>query len=104
MVVLIRGDRRINEIKLQHYLDCLELQMATDEEVAQFGGVVGYLGPIGLSGIKIIADREVPVMYNVVVGANESGYHLKNVNYQRGDFTIDDVADLREVAPGEHCP
>ena len=104
VVVLIRGDRRINEIKLQHYLDCLELQMATDEEVAQFGGVVGYLGPIGLSGIKIIADREVPVMYNVVVGANESGYHLKNVNYQRGDFTIDDVADLREVAPGEHCP
>ena len=104
VVVLIRGDRKVNEIKLQHYMNCNELVMATDAEVEQFGGKVGYLGPIGIKGVKIVADKEVPLMYNVVVGANEEGCHLINVNYKNGDFKIDDVADLREVAAGEPCP
>ena len=104
IVVLIRGDRKVNEIKLQHYMGCNELVMATDEEVESFGGKVGYLGPIGIKGVKIVADKEVPLMYNVIVGANEEGYHIINVNYKKGDFQIDDVADLREVAAGEHCP
>lgn len=104
IVVLIRGDRKVNEIKLQNYMGCNELVMATDDEVEAFGGKVGYLGPIGIKGVKIVADKEVPLMYNVIVGANEEGYHIINVNYRRGDFQIDDVADLREVAAGEHCP
>ena len=104
IVVLIRGDRKVNEIKLQHYMGCNELVMATDAEVERFGGKVGYLGPIGIKGVKIVADKEVPLMYNVIVGANEEGYHLINVNYKNGDFKIDDVADLREVAAGEQCP
>ncbi len=104
IVVLIRGDRKVNEVKLQHYMGCNELMMATDAEVEQFGGKVGYLGPIGIKGVKIVADKEVPLMYNAVVGANEEGYHILNVNYRRGDFVIDDVADLREVSAGESCP
>jgi prolyl-tRNA synthetase len=104
IVVLIRGDRKVNETKLQHYMGCNELVMATDAEVEQFGGKVGYLGPIGIKNVKIVADKEVPLMYNVIVGANEEGYHLINVNYKKGDFKIDDVVDLREVSAGESCP
>lgn len=104
IVVLIRGDRKVNETKLQHYMGCNELVMATDAEVEQFGGKVGYLGPIGIKNVKIVADKEVPLMYNVIVGANEEGYHLINVNYKKGDFKIDDVIDLREVSAGESCP
>lgn len=104
IVVLIRGDRKVNETKLQNYMGCNELTMATDAEVESYGGKVGYLGPMGIEGVKIVADKEVPLMYNVIVGANEEGYHIINVNYKKGDFRIDDVADLREVAAGEGCP
>ena len=103
-VVLIRGDRRINEVKLQHVLGCNELELATDAEIEALGGPVGYLGPVGLEEIQIIADSEVPLLFNVTVGANDGGYHLINVNYQRGDFRIDQIADIRELAAGDRCP
>ncbi len=102
--MLLRGDRHVSEVKLQNLLGCLELSMASDETVEKFGGKAGYLGPVGIKGIEIIADCEVPLMYNYVTGANEEGYHLLNVNYQRGDFVIDKVADIREVTAGEKCP
>lgn len=104
VMVLIRGDRRISEVKLQHALGCNELEMASDEQVRAKGLFPGYLGPIGVNNMKIIADSEVPLMVNHECGANEVYNHLVNVNYQRGDYRIDLVADLREVAPGEPCP
>lgn len=104
VVVLIRGDRTINEIKLQGLLGCNELMLADNADIEQGGSKVGYLGPIGIEGVKIYADAEVPLMYNVIVGANDGERHLLNVNYQRGDFKIDRVADLRYLEEGEQCP
>ncbi|MBQ3199838.1 MAG: proline--tRNA ligase [Firmicutes bacterium] len=104
VVVLIRGDRTINEIKLQGLLGCNELMLADNADIEQGGSKVGYLGPIGIEGVKIYADAEVPLMYNVIVGANDGERHLLNVNYQRGDFKIDQVADLRYLEEGEQCP
>ncbi|MBQ2888513.1 MAG: proline--tRNA ligase [Firmicutes bacterium] len=104
VVVLIRGDRTINEIKLQGLLGCNELMLADNSVIEQGGSKVGYLGPIGIEGVKIYADAEVPLMYNVIVGANDGERHLLNVNYQRGDFKIDQVADLRYLEEGEQCP
>lgn len=107
VIVLVRGDRRINEIKLQGLLGCNELALAENAEIERAGiagSKVGYLGPVGVEGVRILADAEVPLMYNVIVGANDGEKHLLNVNYQRGDFRIDQVADLRYLEEGEQCP
>lgn len=102
-LVLVRGDRQINEIKLQHVLDCLELQFASEEAVRSIGQEPGYLGPVGEKKVRIIADSEVPLMRNHVCGALQKGYHLLNVNPER-DYRIDIVADIRLVQGGEPCP
>lgn len=104
IIVLIRGDRTINEAKLQALLGCNELALAEHAGIEKSGSKVGYLGPVGVEGIKIYADSEVPPMFNVVVGANDGERHLLNVNYQRGDFKIDVVSDLRYLTEGEQCP
>jgi prolyl-tRNA synthetase len=104
VVVLVRGDRRINEIKLQALLGCNELALAENSQIEKSGSKVGYLGPCGVEGVKIYADSEVPPMFNIIVGANDGERHLLNVNYQRGDFRIDQVADLRYLEEGEQCP
>ncbi len=104
VLVLIRGDRHLSETKLQNALGCVELEMADDAAIRAKGMVPGYMGAIGAHDVRVIVDREVPLIVNAVCGANEQGYHLLNVNYSREDFKADIVADLREVTPGEPCP
>ncbi len=105
VVVLIRGDRQVNEVKLANVLGCVELFFADDETVRQHGMEPGYCGPVGLGkDIPVIADREVPLMVNHECGAGEKDHHLKNVNYQRGDYRIDTVADIALVEKGAACP
>lgn len=65
----------------------------------------GFCGPVGLAeDIEIIADREVPLMVNHECGDGRKGYHLINVNYQRGDYRISKVADIALVEKGAACP
>lgn len=106
VAAVLRGDRQVNEIKLQNLVDTLQLHLASDEEVVEKIGVApGSIGPVGIKGKvwQVIADPEVVQQNNLVCGANEDGYHLKNVNYDR-DFAVDLVADIRMVEAGEHCP
>ncbi len=101
--VLLRGDHDLNEIKLKKVIGCDELEMASDEQIAKATGApVGYLGPQG-AAIRIIADLTISSMRNVVVGANETDYHLRNVNPGR-DFIVTEFADIRNVAHGDGCP
>ena len=103
VAVLLRGDREVEEVKLKNLLGALDLELADDKTVFDATGVpTGYLGPINIP-IKVVADQEVAVMRNFVVGANEKNYHLKNVNFER-DFTVSAVADLRQVTPDDPCP
>jgi prolyl-tRNA synthetase len=103
IAVMVRGDREINETKLQNYLGCSELMLADTEEVMKITSAeVGFAGPIGLN-IKIIVDPEVEVMKNFIVGANETGYHFKNVNILR-DFKFFAVTDIRNIVEGDKCP
>jgi prolyl-tRNA synthetase len=104
VAALIRGDRQINEVKLKNRLGALDLVMADAESIQKLtGAVVGFSGPIGLKGVKLIADEEITKMTNFVTGANEDDYHLINVNVGR-DFKIDVVADIRSASEGEGCP
>jgi prolyl-tRNA synthetase len=103
VLVLIRGDRQINEIKLKNILDCFELQFAPDEAIRAAGLVPGYLGPVGVKEIKIIADSEVPLMVNHECGGGRESHHFLNINPGR-DYQIDLVDDIRLVRDGEPCP
>ena len=103
VVVLVRGDHELNEIKLKNALDCTELEMAGDEVVTKVTGApVGFAGPVGLK-VRIVADLAVRAMKNSVTGANEQDMHLKNVNLER-DFQIGKFADIRNVVHGDACP
>jgi prolyl-tRNA synthetase len=101
---LIRGDRQINEVKLKNKIGCIELEMADPESIQKLTGAqVGFSGPVGLKGIKLIGDEEILSMTNFVTGANEDDHHLVNVSLKR-DFKIDQVADIRQAQEGEGCP
>ena len=101
--VTIRGDIEVNEVKLKNILHCTELRMATEDEVIKAGIVAGSASPVGLKGIKVVADDSVTSGTNFVAGANKSDTHLKNINYPR-DFKADIVADIALARAGEICP
>jgi prolyl-tRNA synthetase len=101
--VVIRGDIEVNEVKLKNALRCFELRLATEAEVIQAGIVAGAASPIGIKGIKVIADDSITSGANFVAGANKPETHLKNVNYPR-DFKADLVTDIAQARAGEGCP
>ena len=104
VAALVRGNREVNEIKLQKAVDCLYLEIASGETVRQLTGAeVGFAGPVGLTGVQIIADTEIATMVNALCGANRTGFHLTNVNPQR-DFKWDKLMDLKLVKKGDPCP
>ncbi|MDY6908163.1 MAG: proline--tRNA ligase [Chloroflexota bacterium] len=101
--VAIRGDIEVNEVKLKNALKAGELRLATEEEVAAAGLVAGAASPIGIAGIRRIADPSIAMGANLVAGANRPDHHLKNVNYPR-DFSVDLVLDIATARAGEGCP
>jgi prolyl-tRNA synthetase len=103
VAVLIRGDREINEIKLVKVLGAVNLVMASPEEIEKLtGGPLGFSGPVGLKGAKVIADHTVAGMANMVTGANEADAHYVNVNRGR-DFEVDEFHDVLETVAGDKC-
>ena len=103
-VALIRGDRDLNEFKLASALGAKQVEMADADTIERLTGAeVGFSGPVGLSGIKIIADREIIGIVNAVVGGNKTDAHYVNANLGR-DFEVTTYADLRMAAKGDPCP
>lgn len=107
IVVIIPGDRELNETKLCNYLGIgiHDLEMADDNMILDITGAnKGFTGPIGLKeGVKLIVDSRISKMKNLVVGGNETDYHIKNVNYGR-DFKGELVEDLLLIKKGDICP
>jgi prolyl-tRNA synthetase len=99
---MIRGDLDVNEVKLQRLLKCTDLHLATEDEVSQAGISAGYASPMGLKGIKIVADDSVTGGINFVAGGNKPDVHIKNVSYPR-DFKADIVADIAQARDGDGC-
>jgi prolyl-tRNA synthetase len=97
---VVRGDMQLSEAKLKRQVG--EVKPATAEEIASSGAVAGYASPVGLKDALIIVDDLIPDSPNLVAGANESGYHLKNVNYGR-DYSAETVADLVQAEEGNAC-
>ncbi|MEW6181967.1 MAG: proline--tRNA ligase [Bacillota bacterium] len=100
---LIRGDREVNEVKLQNHLDVLNLELADAVTVeAATGSPVGFAGPVGLD-LPMVIDLEVAALKSGVAGANKNDAHYRNVCLGR-DFEVQNVADIRLVAAGDPCP
>ena len=104
-MLLLRGDHELNEIKVNKVHGLAAFRFASDEEVkAACHSPVGYLGPVGLSSnVQIVADRTVANMSDFVCGANEAGYHLTGVNWER-DLPEPFVADIRNAVVGDPSP
>lgn len=100
---VVRGDFEVNETKLANLLHAKELRPAVEEEIRAVGAVPGYASPVGLNGVRVIVDELVPLSANLVAGANEEGFHLRNVNFGR-DFTAETVADITSANEGDACP
>ena len=100
--VIIRGNLEVNETKLKNALKCSELRLATESEVNEAGLVAGFASPIGVKGIKVVADDSITSGFIFIVGANKAGYHFRNANYPR-DFQVDLMADIALARSGDSC-
>jgi prolyl-tRNA synthetase len=105
VLVLVRGDHEVNEIKLKNVLSADEVSLASEEDAVKWLNTKpGSIGPVSVDKeVKIIADQAIPLMVNSVCGANEEGYHFINVNAEN-DFEIHQTADLRFVVEGDLSP
>ncbi len=103
VAVLLRGDHEVQEVKLKNMLGAIDVELADDKQIFDATGVPsGYLGPVGLK-IPVVADREIEVMSNFVIGGGEKNYHMLNANLGR-DFEVEKIGDLREVTSEDSCP
>ncbi|MFO7189207.1 MAG: proline--tRNA ligase [Pseudomonadota bacterium] len=105
VLLLLRGDHELNEIKVQKLPGLDPFRFATDAEIERhLGCKPGYIGPVGIDPkIRVVADRSVAVMSDFVCGANEEGFHLRGVNFGR-DLPEPEVADIRKVVAGDPSP
>jgi len=105
-LLLIRGDRSMNEVKVSKVPGLADFRFATLAEIdAHFGCEPGYLGPVGLKKpLRIVADREVAFMADWVCGANDVDFHISGVNWGRDLPEPDVIADIRNVVEGDPAP
>jgi prolyl-tRNA synthetase len=103
ILVAIRGDREVNEAKLQTLLNVSELVPSNELDLQDAGLIPGYASPIGITGVRLVVDHSVVASRNLVAGANRVGYHLRNTNCDR-DFSDFEVADVAIVRHGDPCP
>ncbi|MCU0485357.1 MAG: proline--tRNA ligase [Anaerolineales bacterium] len=106
---VVRGDMEVNETKLMNTLHARMLRPATETEIRMVGAEPGYASPVGLlrenatMPYLVIVDDVIPSSPNLVAGANQSGYHLRNVNYGR-DYQADIITDIAAAQDGDACP
>lgn len=105
VLVLVRGDHELNEVKLKNLYDATNIGMASEEEVRQLLNVpVGFVGPIGVpEDLEVVADNFVQDVVDGVVGANEADYHITHVSPER-DLRVTRYTDLRNITEGDDSP
>lgn len=108
---VLRGDMTLNETKLVNALaadgkgSVKNLRPAQDAEIQAVGAAPGYASPIGISreNVLVVVDDLLPEAHNLVAGANEPGFHLRNTNVGR-DYEPDLAADIALAEDGVSCP
>ncbi|MCE5207741.1 MAG: hypothetical protein LLG42_05445 [Chloroflexi bacterium] len=103
VIVIIPGDRELDEQRLAEAAGLTAWRPAAEDEVAAAGAVPGYGSPVNVRDVYVVVDTQIPLSPNLVAGANEPEYHLLNVNCGR-DYTASLVADITHPQPGDCCP
>ncbi len=105
ILILVRGDDQLNETKLAAKTGAVQVRPATPEEcVATLGAKPGSLGAVVKvpADVKVYADERLQGANDMTTGANEDGFHFKNVSIER-DIKVTAWFDLRTVTAGEPC-
>jgi prolyl-tRNA synthetase len=104
VAALVRGDHAINEAKLKKMLGVEDLRLADAAVIKKVTGApVGFAGPVGLKGVKIVADNAVELIESGASGANKEDHHIINIAYGR-DYKADLSGDIRFAAHEDKCP
>jgi prolyl-tRNA synthetase len=105
VLVLVRGDHEVNDIKVKNLLEASSVELASPEETRSIMNCsIGSLGPINMNpDVQVIADHAVQAVVNGVCGANEEDYHFVGVNPDR-DFSVNQYEDLRFIQEGDPSP
>lgn len=106
VLAMVCGDHEVNETKIQHIYNAINVDMASDEDLKKVGLTAGYISPIGLKRTKdfdILVDPTVMEMQDACCGANEKDKHYIHVNPAR-DFTDVRVETIRQIQEGDVCP
>jgi prolyl-tRNA synthetase len=102
VVLLLRGDHQLSEPKLTSLFETTMFRPATPEDALKLHGAnLGSLGPIGVKGVRVLADAALQGRKNMTTGANRDDYHVRHVTPGR-DFTPE-FHDLRVAAAGDGC-
>jgi prolyl-tRNA synthetase len=103
VAVLVRGDRDVNEGKLARLLGATQTALADEKTIEKATGApLGFAGPVGLAGIRVVADYSVASIADGITGANQKDKHLVHVNLER-DCAISEFHDLAVAAAGDLC-
>ena len=98
LLILVRGDHRVNDFKLRNTLKA-DARQAQDEEIRErFKSVPGFIGPVGCP-VPVLADEALRGMTGLVTGANEQDKHLQGVELENVRWV-----DVRRVEPGDASP
>jgi len=110
VLVLIRGDKTVEETKLMNFLNAKEIRTASDVEIEElmvnhgFNARPGFIGPKGFDDVKIVADNTVKDLKNFVMAINENDVHMVGANFGTDVKLPENIGDLRLVDAGEYCP
>lgn len=109
VLALIRGDKAVEETKLKNALNANQIRIASAGEIKElmaekgFDAEVGFIGPVGMQGIRIVADETVKDLKNFVVGCNETDKHLVGANLGEEVNEPKSFFDFRLVEKDEIC-
>ena len=104
VMVLVRGDREGNVVKIKNHLGVNMLEMLADSKFeATTGAPVGYCGPVGTKCARVLADVSLKSRKNWIVGGSRKDTHTSGVNPGR-DFPEPEWGDFTTVFAGDPCP
>ncbi len=102
VVACVRGDDQVQEIKLAHIVGADSVEMTSDDDIANIGGVTGFVGPQAVSA-RVWMDHSLKGATGLVAGANAADTHVTGLDIAR-DIPDAVFADLRETRAGDRCP
>ena len=102
ILVVIRGDLDVNEVKLKSAISAPEIRLASPKDIEKHGLSKGYISPVGINGFRVIADESLLLGNDFAAGGNKNEVHLINVNYPR-DFKADLILDVAQATGGQYC-